>query len=127
MIKGNTNIVLFDAECRLCLKTVSFLKRKDGDDKFRFIALQSSNGVYLLSKYGMSIDYRKSIIYIRNGNLFKESAAVIFILRDLGGAWKIFLVFLVIPNFIRNGIYKLIAKIRYKIWGKVDYCPVCVE
>ncbi len=126
MFNRNSHIVLFDPACNLCLGTVSFLRNKDKYDKFRFIALQSSNGKFLLQKYGIEQGYLKSVLYIRKSVLFKESTAVIYMIKEIGGFWKIALVFMIVPNFIRNLIYRIIAKMRYKIWGKSD-CPVCIE
>ena len=65
-----------------------------------------------------------SVIYLRNGKIHTESAAILMILNDLGGWWKILAVFRIVPAFIRNLFYRFIAKKRYSIFGKKDECMI---
>ena len=64
----------------------------------------------------------ESVLYIRNGVVLKSSTAVLHVLRDLGYPWKIFFVFIHVPAFIRNAIYKVFAKVRYSFFGRRATC-----
>ena len=65
-----------------------------------------------------------TFIYIRYGNYYSRSTAGLFVLKDLGGIWKLFFGFIILPKFCRDLIYNMTAKSRYKIWGKKDSCMI---
>jgi len=118
----NENILLFDGFCNLCSRLVNFIIKRDKKSKFLFISLQSASGQSLLKKFGLSTDDFDSVVYIRSDKYFLKSSAILHILKELGGIWKLFFIFIIIPNFIRDFIYKIIAKTRYKIFGRHDSC-----
>jgi len=89
---------------------------------FRFASLQSESGKKLLIMYGLPVDAMDTVIYIKEQQYFSESTAALEILKDLGGIWKLFLVFLLIPKKIRDSIYRFIASHRYRIFGKRGTC-----
>ena len=114
----NENIMLYDGCCNLCQGIVNFIKKRDKKTKFLFVSLQSTSGQTFLNKFGLPADYLNSVVYISSGKYFLKSAAILHILKDLGGIWKLFFFFIIIPGFIRDFIYKIIAKIRYGIFGR---------
>jgi predicted DCC family thiol-disulfide oxidoreductase YuxK len=118
----NENILLFDGYCNLCSRLVNFIFRRDKKTKFLFVSLQSASGQSLLNKFGLPGDDFDSVVYIRGDKYYLKSSAILHILKELGGIWKLFFIFIIIPNFIRDFIYKIIAKTRYKIFGRHDSC-----
>ena len=119
---NNENILLFDGYCNLCSRLVNFIIKRDKKAKFFLVSLQSASGQSLLKKFGLPTDDFDSVVYIRSDKYFLKSSAILHILKDLGGIWKLFFIFIIIPNFVRDFIYKIIAKTRYKIFGRHDSC-----
>lgn len=121
VVDVNANIVLFDGVCNLCNSAVAFIIRRDKLSKFRFASLQSNIGIKLRSQYGI-LQNNESIIYIRQGKCFYESTAILNIFYDLKGIYRALYIFIIIPEFVRNPIYRLIARNRYRLFGKRDSC-----
>lgn len=117
---NNENILLFDGLCNLCSRLVNFIIKRDKKEKFLFVSLQSANGHSLLKKFGLLTDDFDSVVFIRGDKYFLKSSAIIHILKELGGIWRLFFIFIIIPHFIRDFIYNIIAKRRYKIFGGQD-------
>lgn len=117
-------IVLFDGVCNLCNYLLHFIIKRDPGAKFRFAALQTMIGQQLLMEKQILSANSNSVVYIRDGNCFIKSSAILYILLDLGGVWKIFYVFIILPPFIRDFVYTIIARTRYKIFGKRDTCMI---
>ena len=119
---NNENILLFDGFCNLCSRLVNFIIKRDKKAKFFFLSLQSASGQSLLKNFGLPTDDFGSVVYIRGDKYFLKSSAILHILKELGGIWKLFFIFIIIPNSVRDFIYKIIAKTRYKIFGSHDSC-----
>ena len=111
------NIVLFDGVCNFCNATVLFLIKHDAHENLHFASLQSQIGKDLLEQYTIPGD-TTSVIFIHQGQVFFKSDAVLEIAKCLNGWPRIFKYSFIIPKVIRNGIYNLIAKNRYSIFGK---------
>jgi predicted DCC family thiol-disulfide oxidoreductase YuxK len=122
-MNNNVNILLYDGVCNLCDSLVHFIKKRDRHGKFVFFPLQSETGQSFLKKFGLPPDDMDSVVYIRGDKYFLRSSAILNSLRELGGIWKLFFVFIILPAFIRDFFYVVIAKTRYKIFGRHDYCP----
>ncbi|MFA4853630.1 MAG: DCC1-like thiol-disulfide oxidoreductase family protein [Bacteroidales bacterium] len=119
---NNENILLFDGFCNLCSRLVNFIIKRDKKAKFLFVSLQSASGQSMFKKFGLPTDDFDSVVYIRSDKYFLKSSAILHILKELGSIWKLFFIFIIIPNFICDFIYKIIAKTRYKIFGRHDSC-----
>ena len=87
-----------------------------------FLPLDSVTGRSLLRDSGLPEDYLKSVVYIKENKYYTRSTAVLTILYDLGGGWRLFYGFVIIPEFIRDFFYDIIARIRYSIFGKCVSC-----
>ena len=120
-------IILFDGVCNLCNGVVRFIIRNDKKGRFRFASLQSDKGKILLKKHGMVENQMNTIVYIRTDMVYVQSDAAMEIAKDLGYPWKILYGFVILPGFIRDGIYNLIARNRYRIFGKKESCMVADE
>ncbi|HSG38082.1 MAG TPA: thiol-disulfide oxidoreductase DCC family protein [Thermoanaerobaculia bacterium] len=115
-------IVLFDGVCNLCSGSVQFILQRDPAGKFRFASLQSDHGQRLLTERGIDPKALDSVVVIDGGRLYRESDAALRIARDLKGAWKVLTVFRVIPRPLRDWAYRLIARNRYRWFGKAETC-----
>lgn len=123
-MNNNEKILLFDGVCNLCSNLVLFIIKKDPKSQFKFTALQSEMGKLLLKKYILESNNLNTVVYIKGENYFLKSTAILNIVKDLGGYWKLFYVFILIPKFLRDFIYDLIAKSRYRIFGKKESCMI---
>ncbi|NHB69998.1 DUF393 domain-containing protein [Bacteroidales bacterium M08MB] len=119
----NKSIILFDGVCNLCNASVQFIIKRDKGDYFRFAALQSETGKAIANKYDVS-DNASSVILIENEKKYTESTAALKIAKKLSGLWPLLYLFIIIPPPIRNSIYRIIAKNRYRWFGKKDECMV---
>ena len=117
-------IILFDGVCNFCNGWVNFLIRQDKKKIFRFAALQSHAGQKLLEKYGLLKQQFDSFIYMEEGKIYKASTAGLQLNKKLPFYWRWMQIFWLLPKFFRDGIYNLIAKNRYKWFGKKEVCMI---
>ena len=122
---GNENydIVLFDGVCNLCNGAVKFIIQHDKNVHFKFASLQSAFAEKILQQYKIEINNPpQSILLISDNKVFDQSSAIFHIAQKLDGAWKAAAIFLIIPKFIRDAVYNLIARNRYKWFGQKKEC-----
>jgi predicted DCC family thiol-disulfide oxidoreductase YuxK len=115
-------VILFDGVCNLCNGAVQFIIKRDHDNQFLFASLQSSVAKQLLGEFDIRTDDLYSIIVIHNGKLYDKSDALIVIARHLPRPWSTLTIFRFLPIFLRDGIYKMVANNRYRIFGRQDSC-----
>jgi len=117
-------IIVFDGVCILCNRFVQFILKRDSAKQFYFSTAQSEfvQQQFQLRKFQTSP--MDSIQYMKDGKILSESNAVLEILSDLGGPWKVFFVFTLIPTFIRNALYRFCARRRYKVFGMRETCMI---
>jgi predicted DCC family thiol-disulfide oxidoreductase YuxK len=123
-VNSSRSVVLFDSVCNLCNRSVQFIIRKDKKKQFLFASLQGKTGQEVLKKFNLPADNFNSFILVEGGHVYTRSTAVLRMLRKLGGSWKLFYGFIIVPKFIRNAVYNWIAKNRYAWYGKRDECMV---
>jgi len=125
MKKDNTyKIILFDGVCNLCNNSVTFIIKRDKNDVFRFTALQSAVGQVIVTEHGIDTSQVDSIILIEGKQHFEKSSAALKIAKHLSGGYPLLYGFMIIPPFIRNWVYDIIARNRYKWFGKKDSCMI---
>lgn len=117
-------IVLFDGVCNLCNGAVQFIIKRDKEEKFRFASLQSESGQKILNQYGLPTASFNSFVLIMGDRYFIKSTAVLNVLKELGGIYRMFYAFIMLPKPLRDFVYDLIAKSRYQLFGKNDSCMV---
>ena len=117
-------VILFDGVCNFCNYWVNFILAKDKNDLFRFAALQSEAGQMLLLNHGLENSDFDTFILIDDENYFTKSTAALKIAGKLKSVVKLFYPFIFLPKPIRDLFYDLIAKSRYKFFGKRDVCRV---
>ena len=118
----NNPVILFDGVCNLCNGAVQFVIKHDANKQFRFASLQSEFGQKILLKNGFDTESLKSFILIENNKIYTKSTAALRVAKKLNAGWPLLYGFIIIPSFIRNGVYNFIAKNRYKWFGKQDAC-----
>jgi len=124
MKQESYSIILFDGVCNFCNYWVNFIIDRDVRNNFKFAALQSEKGNELLEKFNLPKNDFDSFILISKDKVYKKSAAALTIAKQLQGWIKIFSIFKILPVFITDLIYDLIAKNRYKIFGKRKACRI---
>jgi predicted DCC family thiol-disulfide oxidoreductase YuxK len=121
-MKPENRIVLFDGVCNFCNSSIQFIIRHDPKGIFKYAALQSD---YAKKLVGDRISPEpESVILYEDGKVYDRTTAALKIARHLNGLWPLLYIFIVIPAFLRDPIYKLIAKNRYKWFGKQEACMV---
>lgn len=118
------NILLFDGLCNLCNDSVNFILKRDKIGKFKFTSLQSSRGIELCKQHNIDTNIVDSIVLIKNDSVFIKSSAVLEIVKDMPIGWSLFRIGIILPKFARDWLYDIIAKHRYKLFGKKDECPI---
>jgi predicted DCC family thiol-disulfide oxidoreductase YuxK len=115
-------VVLFDGLCNLCSGSVQFIIKRDPDQRFQFASLQSEFGQKALIRLGLDVNKLHSIVVLSEGKVYHRSDAALQIARNLGGLWPIFYIFKFLPRFFRDWLYNIVARYRYKLFGKKDEC-----
>ncbi len=118
------NVILFDGVCNLCNGAITFIIKRDKGDVFRYAALQSDIGKQLAQKHHIHLDKVDSIILVTDKEAYLKSTAALRIAQKLSGGWPLLAGFLILPAFFRNWVYDLIARNRYKWFGKKDACMI---
>lgn len=119
----NKKIILFDGVCNLCDSTVQLLIKKDKNDVFRFVQLQSDLGKEITKYIGVDTKNIDSIIFYEPGFSYHIKAdAAIEIAKNLGGVYSLLSIFSIFPNWLKNNIYDYVAKNRYRWYGKKQSC-----
>ena len=117
-------VILFDGICNFCNGVVNFIIKQDKEGVFRFAALQSEAGQKLLEQYDLPKASFNSFILIDKGKAYQSSTAGLRLYNKLPWYWKWTQVFWIVPKFLRDGAYNIIAKNRYKWFGKKEECMV---
>jgi predicted DCC family thiol-disulfide oxidoreductase YuxK len=117
-------VVLFDGVCNFCNGAVNFVINRDRDGFFKFAALQSEAGEELLNKYGIDKVETDSVVLIEDDRAYLHSSAALRIVRKLPGLWPILYAFIIVPKSIRDWVYRLFAKHRYRLFGRQDQCMI---
>jgi predicted DCC family thiol-disulfide oxidoreductase YuxK len=115
-------ILLFDGVCNLCNGSVQFIIRRDPEARFRFASLQSAVGQRYLDELRVDRRAVDSVILIEGGRWYKEGDAALRIARLLPGPWKALGVFRLLPRPLRDRLYRLVARNRYRWFGKRESC-----
>ncbi len=113
-------IIFFDGVCGLCDGFVNFILKIDKEKKFVFSPLQSD-----FARLNLSQEYTddlKTLVLMEDGRLYLKSRAIIHILLEIGGIWKIALIGKLFPRFLLDSLYDLVAKYRYETFGKKKNC-----
>jgi len=123
-VNNNKPIVLFDGVCNLCNQVVQFIIKRDKKKRFLFASLQGKTGQEVLKKFNLSSTDFDSFIVLEGDKIYTRSTAALRMLKQMRGRWKFLYGFIIVPRFIRNGVYDWIARNRYKWYGKRNECMI---
>jgi len=117
-------IVLFDGVCNFCNYWVNFAIKRDRKKKLLLTPLQGETAKQFLSQYNINPTSLNSVIIIDAGKAYTQSSAAIRICKHLNGGWKLFYGLIIIPKIIRDFFYNIIARNRYRWFGKKESCMI---
>jgi predicted DCC family thiol-disulfide oxidoreductase YuxK len=128
--ESNHPILLYDGVCGLCNRAVQFVLKRDRHDTFHFASLQSEFAAAVLRKHGITPDALDTVyLVLHRGDpteqLLARSDAGLAVMLLLGGLWRwLALVGGIFPTSLLDFLYNLVARNRYRIFGKYDTCPL---
>ena len=123
-MRNEEKIILFDGVCNLCSGMVMFTIKRDVKAKIKYASLQSVSGQAFLKKFDLPLNDFNSFVYVIGDKHYRRSSAALRVFKELGGFWKILFIFIIVPPFIRDFIYAIISKNRYRIFGKKESCMI---
>jgi predicted DCC family thiol-disulfide oxidoreductase YuxK len=123
------HLVLYDGVCGLCSRVVQFLLEHDRRAVFSFATLQGPAGRSMVARWGGNPDALTSFFVCADygtpeARVFTRSDAALFVARQLGWPWKGLAVGRVVPKSLRDAVYDLVARVRYRVFGRYDQCLV---
>ncbi|MGE3608649.1 MAG: thiol-disulfide oxidoreductase DCC family protein [Bacteriovoracaceae bacterium] len=113
-------VIFFDGLCGLCNGFVNFILKIDRNNNFIFSPLQSEFAIQTLPQE-LTHDL-KTIVVLIDGQTFKKAQAVFAVFNEIGGIWKMISLLKILPNFLLDFVYDLVASNRYQFFGKKDSC-----
>jgi len=116
------SVIFYDGNCGLCNRSVQFILKHERNQNLQFTSLQSSFAKKVMKEFGMESNYEESILLYQDGKLFSKSKAILRIIPFLKWYFYPLLIIWLIPNFIRDKVYDLIARNR-KRFSKVCKLP----
>ena len=120
-------VLLYDGVCGLCNKTVQFVLSHDRRGTLLFAPLQSNFGQSVVARHP-ALQNVDSVVLVEPSpgaggeRVFTRSTAALRVVSYLGGVWKILLVAYIIPRPVRDWLYDLVARYRYRLFGRYDTC-----
>ena len=123
---GSNDVIFYDGVCGFCDQMVQFVLARDARAHFRFAQLQGALARRELPpRGGRPEDLNTVCVLTADGRLLVQSRAVLYVMRRLGGGWgPLATVLRVVPRFLADAVYAVVARVRYRIWGKFDRCRV---
>lgn len=118
------DIIIFDGVCNFCSRSAQFVLRNDKRAKFRFAAMQSPAGSALLNKHGLDPTEVETFLLVKGDAAYVRSEAALEIAKGLGPPWSLFAVFRLLPVRWRDAVYDVVARNRYRLFGRRQSCYV---
>ncbi len=124
--KNNTEgfeaIVFFDGVCNFCNSSINFIIRNDKKGYFHFAALQSETAARLIPEINLEVP--ESVVLKEGLKIYTKSTAALRIAKRMDGLWPVFYLFIIIPKFLRDPLYDIIGRNRYRWFGKKESCMI---
>lgn len=115
-------VFVFDEVCVLCSGGAAFIIRHDPHARIAFTSAQGPVGQALYRHYGLAMN--ATYLFVADGKATTKSDGYFALARELGGWWRLALVLRVIPRVMRDAVYDLIAKNRYRWFGRTEACAL---
>lgn len=115
-------IILFDAECVLCSFNAQFVLKHDRIGRFRLASMQGDVGAAIYRQHGLDPRDPISILVVEHDRVRQDSDAVLAIYEGLGFPWKLLALLRIVPVFLRDPVYRWVARNRYRLFGKRETC-----
>jgi predicted DCC family thiol-disulfide oxidoreductase YuxK len=128
--RGSNPIVLYDGVCGLCNRLVQFVLKNDRNDVFRFASLQSKLAEQILVRHRLRSESLETVYVVLDYGLAEERVlsrlqAVVYVLQQLGGPLAyVSAILRVLPAPVQNFLYGLVARNRYRVFGRYETCPL---
>ncbi len=120
----NKSIIFFDGVCNLCNASVIFVIKHDKKAQFLFASFQSDAAKEILLHFNLKNLNGGSIILVEGQKVYDKSTAALKIAKRLDGGYKAFYAFFIVPKIFRDWVYDIIAKNRYRWFGKRESCLI---
>ncbi len=121
-LEAGQAVVLIDGVCNLCQGLVRFIIPRDPTGRIKFASLQSDKGRELLLAAGLEADRLDTVVLLENGRVYTESSAVLRIASRLRFPWPAAYAFVIVPRPLRNMLYRVVARNRYRWFGRDEAC-----
>ncbi|WP_404403954.1 thiol-disulfide oxidoreductase DCC family protein [Pelagibacterium halotolerans] len=117
-------IIVFDAQCVLCSANAHFVLKHDKAGHFYLASMQGEVGAKLYRKLGIDPSDPETMVVVDGDSALRNSDAVLAIYAELGWPWRAMSIFRVVPRVVRDAIYRLVARNRYRLFGRRETCWV---
>ncbi|OIQ39209.1 MAG: DUF393 domain-containing protein [Roseobacter sp. MedPE-SW] len=118
------DLIVFDGECVLCSHFFQFMLRHDTLQRFSFATAQSGLGQELYRKLGLPTDAFETNLVIFDGQTYQRLDAFAAAMRALPGPWWLLGLCRFLPGFVKDPLYHLVARNRYRLFGRTETCLV---
>jgi predicted DCC family thiol-disulfide oxidoreductase YuxK len=119
-----SDLMIFDGVCHLCARSVKFILAHESAPTLRFVPLQSPAGTRMMREFGLSADDAKTFVLVVDGKPYVRSEAAIRVARYLRQPWRMLGGIRVLPRILRDWGYDLVARNRYRWFGRMATCIV---
>ena len=120
--QNRLGIVVYDEQCRVCTAWMKFVSARDPERRFLFAPIRSWLGTNVMARAGMTPDDFDTMVYAEGDRQFIRSEAIVRILIHLGLPWSMSRILLALPASWRNRAYDVIARNRYRWFGRQSAC-----
>ncbi|MGP1352712.1 MAG: thiol-disulfide oxidoreductase DCC family protein [Parasphingopyxis sp.] len=117
-------LIVFDGDCVLCSRSMRLILRLDSERRFRLTPAQGEIGQALYRHLGLPTDSFETYLLIADGRIYQRSTAIAEIARRLGWPWKAGAALRIVPRPIRDALYNLVARHRYRLFGRKAACGI---
>lgn len=124
VLETSKPVLMFDGICNFCNSSVNFIIDRNSQKDILFTSLQSEKGQDLLKSFNLPTENFSSLVLVEGDKYFTKSTAALKIAEHLDGNWKLLGLLKVIPKFIRDIGYDIIANNRYRLFGKSEQCRI---
>ncbi|QLC25895.1 DUF393 domain-containing protein [Parasphingopyxis algicola] len=117
-------LIVFDGDCVLCSRSMRLILKLDRAERFRLTPAQGEIGQGLYRHLGLPTDRFETYLLVADGTIHQRSTAIVEIAKRLGWPWKAGAALAIVPRPLRDALYNLVARHRYRIFGRRTACGI---